>query len=372
MGCKAGAQGRRIWEAVMMLRRFISTILAIALSAVPSAYALTGSRDLLLSGGPPSWILAGASIDINLGTGQYYGCTVASCISISRASSKTNLLPSSASGFAYSSFANGVAAITPGLGLLIEESRINQLFNSATPATQTTGSLATGAYTIWVNGSGSATMSSGTGTGCGTGVATQGTAVNFTMTVAGTCTVTVSGSLNAFQLELGAFGTSLIVTAGATGTRAADVVTASGALLAQLAKQGTSLVMSAGGLPSPANQNFANFIGLNSQASFCMNGTNPAQMFSGDSSGGNSFTSNFGTGTAAAPFIWGLSWAVGSTAVSVAGNAVGTTANSRINAAVTSALLGSFSGSQRFIDTYIVRITLWNTQIPNATLKALT
>src|SRR5581483_8312441 len=75
---------------------------------------------------------------------------------------------------------------------------------------------------------GSATMSSGTATGCGTSAASQGTPVNFTITVAGTCTVTVSGSLNAFQLELGAFGTSFIPTAGAIVTRPADIVTLSG------------------------------------------------------------------------------------------------------------------------------------------------
>src|SRR6185295_3600475 len=89
----------------------------------------------------------------------------------------------------------------------------------------TTASLATGAYTLWVNGTGTATSSAGTAVGTGFGVASQGVVNNFTLTGAGTVTITVAGSLNAFQLELGAGGTSLIVTAGVVATRAADVVT---------------------------------------------------------------------------------------------------------------------------------------------------
>ena len=66
-------------------------------------------------------------------------------------------------------------------------------------------------------------MSAGTATGCGTGVATNGTPVSFTTSgTAGTCIVTVAGSLNAFQLEKSAYGTSFIITGAATGTRAID------------------------------------------------------------------------------------------------------------------------------------------------------
>lgn len=213
--------------------RWIAAFLIFALCAT-AAHAQNGKRVVLLSSGVPSWVLraggAPANIDLNFATGQYYGCTLTSCLSITRASSKTDLLPSSSSGFAYNTFSNNVLAITPTLGLLIEEARTNQLLNSTVPATQTTGSLANGAYTLWVNGSGSAQMSLGTGVGCGVGAATNGTPVNFTISTPGTCIVTVTGSLNAFQLELGAFGTSLIVTAGATATRAADLVQFAGTL----------------------------------------------------------------------------------------------------------------------------------------------
>lgn len=207
-----------------MFRKLIAALCLSALLACP-ADAVTGTRRVLLSGGVPTWVKPGANTDNNFAAGQYYGCSLASCFSVARASPKTNLLPSSASGFPYLTVANNIAMITPGLGWLIEESRLNQLLNSTVPATQTTASLGTGTYTLWDNGSGSATMSSGTGTGCGTGVATNGSPVQFTITIAGTCTVTVTGSLNAFQLEAGSFGTSLIVTAAATATRAADAIT---------------------------------------------------------------------------------------------------------------------------------------------------
>jgi hypothetical protein len=205
----------------MLLKRLAIVFLCGALIGPADARS---RRPALMGNSVPIWVKSGATVDMSFSTGQYYGCSLASCLSITRGSSKTNLLPSSASGFIYSTFGNNVLAITPGSGLLVEEGRTNQLLNSAAPATQTTGSLGTGTYTLWVNGSGSATMSLGTGVGCGTGTATNGTPVNFTITVAGTCIVTVIGSLNFEQLELGTFGTSGIVTTGAAATRAADII----------------------------------------------------------------------------------------------------------------------------------------------------
>jgi hypothetical protein len=165
---------------------------------------------------PPGWVQNGASTDLDFADSQYYGGSLSNLLQISRTATNataTDLLPTSPAGATYNTYAPNTLRITPGVGLLIEEIRINYLLNSTAPATQTTASLATGTYTLWVNGSGSATMSSGTGTGCGTGVATNGTPVTFTITIAGTCTVTVAGSLNAFQLEKSltsaAFGTEL-------------------------------------------------------------------------------------------------------------------------------------------------------------------
>lgn len=177
--------------------------------------------------GRPNWVLPTATVDLDFANGRYWTLGATGPLSFSRASVGTNLLPTSPSEASYQTFQSGVARITPGLGLLIEEVRTNFLLNSATPATQTTASLATGTYTLWVNGSGSATMTLGTGVGCGTSSATQGNPISFTLTVAGTCIVTVAGSLNAFQLEPNpgsvSFGTSFIPTGASPVTRAADV-----------------------------------------------------------------------------------------------------------------------------------------------------
>jgi hypothetical protein len=132
-------------------------------------------------------------------------------------------------------FGSGVPRITD-LGLLIEESRTNFLLNSTAPVTQTTGSLGTGTYTLWVVGSGSAAITAGTGTATGLGTATAASPVTITVTVAGTFTVTNTGSVTFFQLENGAFATSRIVTTGSTATRAADVALVGGLSAASAAK----------------------------------------------------------------------------------------------------------------------------------------
>jgi hypothetical protein len=205
--------------------------------------ALTFAQDIQQANGPaPWWVMRAqgraAVFDYDFANGRYYQIGASSGIGPdqmlgdARASSATDLLPSSASGYAYKTFGANFPVLSPNVGLLAFEARTNLLLNSTAPATQTTGSLANATYVLWVNGAGSATMSAGTATGCGTGAATQGTPVTFTTSgAAGTCTVTVAGALNAFQLEAGTFGTSFIVTAGATATRAADNLSALVALL---------------------------------------------------------------------------------------------------------------------------------------------
>lgn len=107
----------------------------------------------------------------------------------------------------------------------LEPSTSQYLLNSAAPATQTTPSLPTGAYTLWVAGSGSAAVTAGTATLTGAGTAADGSPVTFTVTVAGTVTVTVTGSLTRFQLESTAVPTSYIeATESVPVARAQDVI----------------------------------------------------------------------------------------------------------------------------------------------------
>ena len=108
------------------------------------------------------------------------------------------------------------------LGLLIEETRVNDLLNSATLSTQNV-TVTNGAYTLSFYGTGTVTL---TGTASpevalvGTGSANR---VSLTfIPAAGTLTLTVSGSVLLAQLESGPHATSYIPTTSVAVTRQRD------------------------------------------------------------------------------------------------------------------------------------------------------
>jgi len=105
--------------------------------------------------------------------------------------------------------------------LLLEGQRTNLVFPSATATTQTRTVTAT-AHTLSFYGTGSVTLSGvATGTLTGTG-ANNRVALTFTPT-AGSLTLTVSGTVTNWQLEAGAFSSTLIPTTTAAVTRLPDV-----------------------------------------------------------------------------------------------------------------------------------------------------
>lgn len=117
---------------------------------------------------------------------------------------------------------SGYTAAGVYIGYIAEEARTNHFLNSAAPITQTSASLGTGSYTLWMEGTGSVAVAQNTATITGAGTATAGSPVTFTVTVLGTVTYTVTGSPTIVQSEDGAFATSYIATAGAAVTRGAD------------------------------------------------------------------------------------------------------------------------------------------------------
>ena len=103
-------------------------------------------------------------------------------------------------------------------GEVIEAAATQYLGVTGTPATQTTASLGTGTYTLWCEGTGSCIASAGTATITGESAASQNTPNTFTVTVAGTVTVTKTGALTRFNLTNTPYQTSYIENTGAAGT----------------------------------------------------------------------------------------------------------------------------------------------------------
>lgn len=159
-----------------------------------------------------------ATLDLDFRNGGYVGIAGVSSLTSTRTGPSTSARPSDATGSSYTSFAPNTARIVSGTGLIMEATATQYLGVTDTPATQTTSSLGTGTYTLWVIGSGSATPSAGTATITGAAAATAGSPNTFTVTVAGTVTVTVSGSLSRFSLTNEPSVGTYIPNHGAAGT----------------------------------------------------------------------------------------------------------------------------------------------------------
>lgn len=116
-------------------------------------------------------------------------------------------------------------------GLLIEESRTNLLLNSLIDGTNLGTQVVTVtavAHTLSFYGTGTVTLSGAhSATANGTGAYPTRTTYTFTPT-AGALTLTVSGTVQFANLEVGAFATSFIPTDATTKTRNIDVVKLTG------------------------------------------------------------------------------------------------------------------------------------------------
>lgn len=112
-------------------------------------------------------------------------------------------------------------------GVLIENAATNILLNSTTLSTQSV-TVSASQYVLSFYGTGTIVLSgTHSATIVGTGAYPVRRTYVFTPT-AGTLTLTVSGTVQRGQLELGSIDTSWILTNGSSVTRAADVITGTG------------------------------------------------------------------------------------------------------------------------------------------------
>lgn len=332
----------------------------------------------------PNGILPAAALDIANNRAWVKGVglvPISALLSITRAATVTSLLPTSAAGASFQTFGPNTLAIVPGSGLQIYGTE-NYLLNSLAPATQTTGTLPIATFTLWVNCAASspacsATMSAGTGTGCGTGVATNGTTVNFTITVAGTCTVTVSGSLNAFQLEPLASGTPLIVTTSAPAVRA-DNVMAAGALLAAAKSAAMSQVAQYIMPPTNTSSNqyvtaFSDGTANNRISTFNQTGSPSAIAFRDVTAGVGTNPATITLLTAGASYKMGRSVRVGLDQTALNGVLQTSSAPTSVPAAaITMGNIGQAeAGGSGYLNSPLAMFTIWNVAL-DASIAAAT
>jgi len=135
-------------------------------------------------------------------------------------------------------------------GLLMEESRTNLVFPSATLTTQTRTVTAV-AHTLSFYGTGTVVLS-GThaATVTGTGAYPTRTTLTFTPT-AGSLIMTVTGSVTEAQLEAGAFATSYIPTTTASVARSVDICSISGTDFTGFYNQSEGTIVGSGSTNQP-------------------------------------------------------------------------------------------------------------------------
>ena len=368
------------------MRKYLGMLFALFLASDASAQGTgvgVGLDDILTRRGGGA--ILGPSLDFNFSAGEFFqsgvaGCTnAATCLTVTRTTtngSATNLLPASALGQPITSFGNNVPRPAFSGGLIVEEARTNQLLNATAPVTQTTASVdCSGSCTLWVNGTGSATPSAGTATGCvGFAAATQGAPNTFTC-VAGTIIVTVAGSLNAFQLEQGLFGTSLCTSGASACSRGADVITATTGLTF-----GASITQLLAGTGESPQTNPTNQIGLETDDGTITNritlgrASSPGIPFSGIVVAGVAQTVP-GQAAGWAQNVLGkfaLSAAVNNTATSFNAAAV-TTAAANTMPTMSRIVIGSRGDSTLFWNGVIARVAVWPTvALTNAQLQIIT
>ena len=326
----------------------------------------------------PAWVRGGTADDFDFGNQLYTGeGLVQNALAVRRSSIGTDLLASSPPGYAYIQYQRDVARIAyagapaAGPGLIDEPGAINYLVNSAAPATQTTASLPAGTYTLWMNGypNGSVTLSNGSSPDCGTASASHEHPVTFVIRMPGTCTVTVAGTIFAFQLENSAAPTSFIRTGGTTGRgtsgqRGNDIITLTGSALATLRAPSASAFVHVNGSRVPPNGNL-NL--LRGESAYYLVGSASTQI---TSFSGPMLSATLGSGTIVGAVKMATGWDRNGRSLGANGGKVASDATKILpNATVA---LGNVVGGGVEYGGEIVEYADWGSRLSDSALRALT
>lgn len=372
-----------------------------------------GRASLLGGAGIPSWILSGAAIDMDFANARYYGGSLASLLSCSRASTG---YATNADG-TLTSFGNNALRIGVGTGLLVEEARTNSVFPSADQTlwatTSNPSSRALGfadpaggmaatkivfgsngqnifkvgttidntpvTMSFYLRGDAGGTIHWGNANGPSGGKGLAATPITITSSWARyTVTVLANGATDGSaifyntgdlttlyvfgaQLETGAFPTSYIPTTSAAVTRAADAISATGSLSTGLAAAAGSLVVNTSGA-------------IASTAAALVDSS--GNILLGKTSG-NALTDNLVAGlTTGNTATWtgsvkgGIAWNGSGRTLILNNGTAATDANAMTPA--TTFHLGSLSGSSAFLNGYSKRLTAFNTAISAGALGGFT
>lgn len=259
-------------------------------------------------------------------------------------------------------------------GLLLEGPRTPYLANNTVPANQTTGSLGSGTYVLWMEGTGSVAVAAGTATGSGFGSATASSPVVFTISGAGTVTVTITGTVTAFQIENGGFASSLVVTGASPAARGVDVCYSTKLASLFAAGRGT-LVAEVEIMGTPAASTFPRNIAVtdgsnNNNIYVYMNRSN-GRFYAGSRVAGSGTSDvNSGVNYSTGMFKIGLTWESGRIATSINGSTAATAVPSSL--AVPSRLDFNFNYFSTYPFQWWRRLKAINDSVTNDELKSLT
>jgi hypothetical protein len=251
-------------------------------------------------------------------------------------------------------------------GLLIEESRANLVFPSATLTTQTRTVTAT-AHTLSFYGTGTVVLSGAhVATVTGTGAYPTRTTLTFTPT-AGSLILTVTGSVTEAQLEAGPFATSYIPTTTAPLTRSADVCSIANTASFWNSSEFT-VFTHANFVTSGIDTYASNFNITSGFFGVRRNGSNVASAII-RSSGVNADINlgAFATGS----MRMAAAHSTGQQAAALNGGSA-TQASSAFSPSLNPALNIGYSGTTGYINGHIAAIRYYKKRLPNAKLVTLT